>query len=353
MGQPGSSLFTDLGRWPGVLSTVLAGTSLSQDQARAVMAEILAGHATPAQIAGFAVALRAKGETVEEITGMVAALRDAGETVPVDPSRLVDTCGTGGAPARQRAAFNVSTIAAIVVAGAGGRVCKHGNRGASSTSGSFDLLEALGVTIDAGPEVVARCIEEAGIGAAFAPRFHPAMRHAGPPRRELGVPTVFNLLGPLANPAGVRRQVIGVSDPEVAGRMAEVLRAQGAEHAMVVAGADRLDELTTTGPTEIVEVLGGELRSWSLDASDLGLAVAAPHELTGGDASANARLARAVLAGEPGPHRDIVVLNAAAGLVVGDLAPDLAAGVAQAAEAIDSGRAATALDRLIEVSAGR
>jgi anthranilate phosphoribosyltransferase len=351
MGAPGSSPFADLGRWPGVISTALAGTSLSHEEARAVMAEILGGHATPAQIAGFAVALRAKGETVEEITGMVAALRDAGETVPVDPSRLVDTCGTGGAPARQRAAFNVSTIAAIVVAGAGGRVCKHGNRGASSTSGSFDLLEALGVTIDAGPEVVARCIEEAGIGAAFAPRFHPAMRHAGPPRRELGVPTVFNLLGPLANPAGVRRQVIGVSDPAVAGRMAEVLRAQGAEHAMVVSGADRLDELTTTGPTEVIEVRDGELRLWTLDASDLGLPVVGPHQLTGGDASANARLARAVLAGEPGPHRDIVVLNAAAGLVVGDLAPDLAAGVTMAAEAIDSGRAATALDRLVEASA--
>jgi anthranilate phosphoribosyltransferase len=351
MGSPGSSPFADLGRWPGVLSAVLAGTSLSADQARAVMAEILGGHATPAQIAGFAVALRAKGETVEEITGMVAALRDAGEIVPVDPSRLVDTCGTGGAPARQRAAFNVSTIAAIVVAGAGGRVCKHGNRGASSTSGSFDLLEALGVIIDVGPEVVARCIEEAGIGAAFAPRFHPAMRHAGPPRRELGVPTVFNLLGPLANPAGVRRQVIGVTDPGVAERMIGVLGAQGAEHAMVVAGADRLDELTTTGPTEVLELRDGEVRRWSLDASDLGLPVVAPHELTGGDASANARLARAVLAGEPGPHRDIVVLNAAAGLVVGDLAPDLAAGVAQAGEAIDSGRAATALDRLIEVSA--
>lgn len=351
--MPDGSTFADLGRWPGVLSTLLDGTSLTASEAQATMAEILSGQASAAQIAGFVVALRAKGETVEEISGMVAALRSVGTTVPVDPAGLVDTCGTGGAPARRRAAFNVSTIAALVVAGAGVRVCKHGNRGASSTSGSFDLLEALGVTIDVGPEVVARCIERAGIGAAFAPRFHPAMRHAGPTRRELGIPTVFNLLGPLANPAGVRRQVVGVSDPSSADRVAQVLVAQGAEHAMVVTGADHLDELTTTGPTDIAEVRDGTVVRWTLDATELGLPVVSPHELTGGDPSANAALARAVLRGERGPHRDIVLLNAAAGLVVADRADGLAEGLERAAESIDSGSAATALELLIEHSAAR
>jgi anthranilate phosphoribosyltransferase len=347
----GSDGIAGLGGFGGVVTRLLAGTSLSADEARTVMAEILAGDATSAQIAGFLVALRSKGETVEELTGLVAAMVAAGETVPVDPDGLVDTCGTGGAPSRRRAAFNVSTIAALVVAGAGARVCKHGNRSASSTSGSFDCLEALGVTIDVGPDVVARCIDEAGIGACFAPRFHPAMRHAGPTRRELGVPTVFNLLGPLANPARVRRQVVGVADPATAELMAGVLAERGAEHAMVVSGADGLDELTTSGPTQVVEVRDGQLDRWTVDATDLGLAPATIDDIAGGDAAANAALTRRVLDGEPGAHRDIVVLNAAAGLVVAGLAEDLLAGVEVAVSSIDSGAAAGALARLVAASA--
>ena len=336
--------------WGAVIGRLMAGESLSSDEARAAMGEILGGDATPAQIAGFLVALRTKGESADEMAGMVAAMLDASERVPIDPSDLVDTCGTGGSPSRRRAAFNVSTIAAVVAAGAGARVCKHGNRGASSTSGSFDLLEALGVKIDLGPDEVARCIEQVGIGACFAPRFHPAMRHAGPPRRELGVPTVFNLLGPLANPARVRRQVVGVSQPAMAERMARVLEANGAEHVLVVSGADGLDELSTTGTSTVVELRNGELSTWSIDCGDLGLRPCTIDDLAGGDAQTNAKLARAVLAGEPGPHRDVVVLNAAAALYVSGQVADVAAGVTKAAEAIDSGAAATTLDRLVAAS---
>jgi anthranilate phosphoribosyltransferase len=316
------------------------------------MAEILDDAATPAQIAGFIIALRMKGETAGEMTGLVRAMLEVAERVPIDPAGLVDTCGTGGSASRRSAAFNVSTIAAFVIAGAGVRVCKHGNRGLSSTSGSFDLLEALGVRIDLGPEEVAACIEEAGIGFCFAPRFHPAMRHAGPPRRELGVPTVFNFLGPLANPARVTRQVVGVSDPHMAEIMAGVLKANGAQRAMVVCGRDGLDELTTTSTSAVLDIDGDSVTAYEVKPRDLGLAPATLEQLAGGHAAANAALARKILAGEPGPHRDIVVLNAAAGLVVGDKAADLEAGIELAAAAIDDGRAAATLDRLVEVAQG-
>ncbi|HEX8581242.1 MAG TPA: anthranilate phosphoribosyltransferase, partial [Acidimicrobiales bacterium] len=260
---------------------------------------------------------------------------------------LVDTCGTGGDRSRT---INVSTIAALVVAGAGGRVCKHGNRAASSACGSADLLEALGVAIDLGPAGVARCIDEVGIGFCFAPRFHPAMRHAGPARRELGVPTVFNFLGPMANPARVRRQVLGVSDPSMAERMAQVLGANGAERALVVYGHDGLDELTTTTTSTVLELRDGGLRTYVVDPVELGLAPADPAELKGGDAATNASLARAVLGGEPGPRRDVVLLNAAAGLVAAGLADDLVDGLVLAASSIDEGRAAATLDRLVDIS---
>jgi anthranilate phosphoribosyltransferase len=338
--------------WSSILGELTAGRDLSTAQAHEAMAEILDGAATPAQIAGFIIALRMKGETAAEMTGLVRAMLDVAERVPIDPAGLVDTCGTGGSLSRRSAAFNVSTIAAFVIAGAGVRVCKHGNRGLSSTSGSFDLLEALGVRIDLGPVEVAACIEEAGIGFCFAPRFHPAMRHAGPPRRELGVPTVFNFLGPLANPARVTRQVVGVSDPHMAEIMAGVLRANGAERAMVVCGRDGLDELTTTSTSAVLDIDGDEVRAFEVRPRELGLSPAALSDLAGGDAAANAALARKVLAGEPGPHRDIVVLNAAAGLVVGDKAADLAAGIELAAAAIDDGRAAATLDRLVEAAQG-
>lgn len=342
---------TELGGWPAVLAPLLAGEDLTSTQAAAALAEVLEGAATPAQTAAFIVGLRCKGETVEEMTGLVRAMLDAAEAVPlpagVDP---VDTCGTGGAPSRRRHAVNVSTMAAFVIAGAGATVCKHGGRAASATSSSADLLEALGVVIDLGPSGVARCVSEAGMGFCFAPRFHAAMRHAGPVRRELGVPTVFNFLGPLANPAGVRRQVLGVSDPRMAETMLGVLEGKGAERALVVCGHDGLDELTTTTTSTVLELRDGAVRSYVVDPTQLGLRRVDPAELAGGDVAANVALTHAVLGGEPGPHRDIVVLNAAAGLVAAGVVDDLPAGVEAAAAAIDDGRAAAVLDRLVTVS---
>jgi anthranilate phosphoribosyltransferase len=337
----------ELGGWPAALGPLTAGSDLTSVQARAAMADILEGNATSAQIAGFIVALRMKGETVEELTGLLQAMLGAAETVPLDGSSLVDTCGTGGDRSHT---INVSTIAALVVAGAGGRVCKHGNRAASSACGSADLLERLGVQIDLGPEGVARCVEEAGIGFCFAPRYHTAMRHAIPTRRELGVPTVFNFLGPMANPARVQRQVLGVSDPAMAERMAHVLEANGATRALVVYGHDGLDELTTTATSTVLELRDGSVRTYVVDPAGLGLAVAEPAALRGGDAATNADLARRVLDGDPGPHRDIVALNAAAGLVASGVADDLVDGLAAAVASLDDGAAGRALDRLVEVS---
>jgi anthranilate phosphoribosyltransferase len=337
----------DLGGWPAVLGPLTANRALSAEQARAAMAEILDGAAAPSQVAAFVVALRMKGETVEELTGLLAAMVDAAERVPIDPAGVIDTCGTGGDRSHT---INVSTIAAIVVAGAGGIVCKHGNRAASSACGSADLLEALGVVIDLGPEGVARCVTEAGIGFCFAPRFHPAMRHAGPTRRELGVPTVFNFLGPLANPGRVRRQVLGISDPALGERIVQVLATRGAERVLVVHGDDGLDELTTTGPSRVLELRDGEVRDYEVDPAALGLARAEAEQLRGGDAATNADLAHRILEGTAGPQRDIVVLNAAAGLLAAGLVDDLPTGMERAAAAIDDGAAASALERLVSVS---
>ncbi len=342
--------FEEAGGWPGVLGTLTGGRDLSAEVAGAAMAEIFAGDATPAQIAAFIVGLRMKGETVEEMTGLVRAMLDVAEEVPLDEglrARLVDTCGTGG---DRSGSVNVSTMAAFVVAGAGVPVAKHGNRAASSRAGSADVLEALGVRIDLGPEGVASCLTQAGIGFCFAPRFHPSMRHAGPVRRELGVPTVFNFLGPLANPTRPRHQVVGVSDGRMALRMAGVLAANGATRALVVHGSDGLDELTTTGPSTVVWQEGGEARTLSVDPADLGLAPASVAALAGGDAGANAASLRAVLDGTPGAHRDIAVLNAAAGLVAAGAATTFEDGVSKAQHSIDEGAAAAALDRLIATS---
>lgn len=337
------------GGWPGVLGSLSRREDLSEQAAHDVMATILAGDATPAQIGAFIVALRMKGEVVPELTGLLAAMREASESVPVDAAAmgLIDTCGTGGDGSHS---INVSTIAAFVVAGAGGRVCKHGNRAASSKCGSADVLEALGVKIDLGPEGVATCIAEAGIGFCLAPRFHPAMRHAGPPRRELGVPTVFNFLGPMANPAQVQRQVIGVSDPSMAPLMVEVLAASGTTRAMVVHGHDGLDELSTVASSTVLELRDGTTRSFDVNPADYGFEMADADDLRGGDADQNAAFTRAVLAGDAGPHRDIVVLNAAAGIVVAGLADDLEQGVRSAAASIDEGGALAALDALVGVS---
>ncbi|MGH9217616.1 MAG: anthranilate phosphoribosyltransferase [Acidimicrobiales bacterium] len=342
--------FDEVGGWPAVLGTLAARRDLTTEQAHAAMSEILEGAATPAQIAGFIVALRMKGETVDELGGLVDAMLAAAERVTLPPDeRVVDIVGTGGDRAHT---INVSTLSALVVAGAGGRVCKHGNRAASSATGSADLLEALGVRIDCGPDEVARCVAEAGIGFCFAPRFHPAMRHAGPPRRELGIATAFNFLGPLANPAGVRRLMIGVADASMAERMVGVLAARGSEHVLVVHGDDGLDELTVSTTSQVIELRGGEVRDYAVDPKELGITPAPTEALVGGDPATNAALARRVLAGDAGPHRDIVCLNAGAGLVVAGMADDLAHGLRAAEEAIDGGGAAAALDRLVAVSNG-
>lgn len=340
------------GGWPGLLAALAAGSDLGAEEAGAAMTEVLEGNATAAQIAAFVFGLRCKGETVEEMTGLVAAMVRASERVPVQPplaDRLVDTCGTGG---DRSGTINVSTVAALVVAAAGVPVCKHGGRAASSRAGSADVLEALGVVIDLGPAGVARCIAEAGIGFCFAPRYHPAMRHAIPIRRELGVPTAFNFLGPLANPARLRRQVVGVGDPAMAPKMVRVLAAGGADHVLVVHGADGLDEITTTGPSTVHEYRRDTDRFevHEVDPRRLGFRVSEMADLRGGDATTNADLARRILDGAPGPQRDIVVLNAAAGLVAGGHCPALPEGVQVAASVIDDGRAAACLERLVNVS---
>lgn len=338
----------EAGGWPGVLGILSRGGDLSADMAHAVMAEILAGHATDAQIAGFIVALRMKGETVDELRGLVDAMFDEAERVVLHvDGPVVDIVGTGGDQAHT---INVSTLSALVVAGAGGRVCKHGNRAASSSTGSADLLEELGVRIDCGPLDVARCVADAGIGFCFAPRFHPAMRHAGPPRRELGIPTAFNFLGPLANPAGVKRLMIGVADAAMAERMIGVLEARGAERALVVHGDDGLDELTLSTTSTVVDLRDGKIETYVVDPVALGLTPAPSSELAGGAPAVNAELALQVLAGESGPRRDVVLLNAAAGLVTAEIVDDLAAGIDVARASIDGGHAQAALDRLIAAS---
>jgi anthranilate phosphoribosyltransferase len=349
-----AATFEELGAWPGVLSRLLSGTSLTSDEAETVLGQVLSGTATPAQIAGLVIALRAKGESVEEMTGFVRAMVAHAVPLPLPKGlEVIDTCGTGGDRLRS---INVSTIAALVVAATGAKVCKHGGRASSSAVGAADVLEALGVVADLGPAGVARCIDEVGMGFCFAPRFHPAMRFAAPIRRELGIPTVFNYLGPLANPGRARYQVVGVSDRSMAGKMIGVLAANGAERAMIVYGDDGLDELSTTGPSTIHELkrAGGdgeyEIAVSRLDPTDLGFATATLDDLRGGNASVNADAIRRVVAGDPSPHRDIAVLNAAASLVVMGQSADFPAGVALACEVIDDGRASEVLDALVRVT---
>lgn len=310
------------------------------------MIEIMEGAATPAQIAGFVIALRAKGETVDEIVGLVRTMRRYGDKVEV-VGEVLDTCGTGG---DRTGTFNVSTAAALVCAGAGARVAKHGNRAASSKCGSADVLEALGVKIDLPPGAVATCLAEAGIGFCYAPMFHPAMRHAAAPRRELGVATIFNFLGPLTNPAGATRQALGVSDPSMIDVMVEALGRLGSNHVIAFHGYGGLDELATAGPSDVVEWKKGAVSRWTLDPSELGLETAPLDAIAGGSADQNAATIRTILAGDKGPRRDIVVLNAAAGLVAAGFASDISAGITAAAGAIDSGRARESLERLVAVS---
>lgn len=336
--------------WPDVLGPLMRRDDLPAGLVEQAMTTILSGDASDAQIAAFAVALRSKGETPAELAALVRTMLRFSTPVEIDlehPGPVVDTCGTGGDRSRS---INVSTLAALVVAGAGVRVAKHGNRAASSACGSADLLDALGVAIELGPEGVARCVDEAGIGFCFAPRFHPAMRFAGPTRRQLGVPTTFNFLGPLANPARVRRQVVGVSDPTMAERMLATLAELGTERAMVFHGGDGLDELTTTTVSDVFELVDGDVRHSVIDPSELGIARVDMSALVGGDPAHNAAIAHRVLDGEAGPARDVVVLNAAAALQVAGAASGIGDGLDRAADAIDSGGAATALEKFVKVS---
>jgi anthranilate phosphoribosyltransferase len=341
--------FEDLGGWPALLTQLLDHHDLDATSAREAMSTILAGDATPAQLIAFAVLLRAKGETSEEISGALDAVLQAATLVelPADVrERAIDIVGTGGDRSHS---INVSTMSAFVVAGAGVPVCKHGARAASSKCGAADLLEALGVVVDLGPDGVARCVEQAGIGFCLAARYHSAFRYAAGARKEIGIPTVFNLLGPMANPARVRRQVIGVADADFAERMLASLRIHGSVKSWVVHGGG-LDELSTTGPSRVLELCEGTVRAFTVDPVDYGLAPAILDELVGGEPAVNAEYARRVLAGEHGPHRDIVVLNAGAALVVADAAGSLEEGVAKAAASIDGGAAAAALDALVRES---
>lgn len=336
----------DEASWPAILTTLISGESLSSYEAAWAMARIMDGEASPAQFGAFVATLRAKGESVDEIVGLVLSMRERSQKIEL-PFEVVDTCGTGGDRA---GTLNVSTMAAMVAAGAGAKVAKHGNRAASSRCGSADLLEALGVKIDLGPQGVAACIEQAGIGFCFAPIFHPSMRHAAPPRRELAVPTVFNFLGPLTNPAGARYQALGVSDPDMAPKMVEVLRRLGSVHALVFHGSDGLDEISTAGPTDVWELKDGEVNEWVLDPLDHGISRAKLDDLRGGDAAFNSGATIELLSGTKGPARDIVLVNAAAALIAADLEEDFGAALTRCAQAIDSGAARTALDRMIEIS---
>ncbi|MDT0529388.1 anthranilate phosphoribosyltransferase [Micromonospora sp. DSM 115977] len=340
--------------WPHLLNALLRGEELATADTAWAMGEIMAGSAAPAQMAGFVVALRAKGETSAELAGLVEAM--LGRAVPVElPDELrataLDVVGTGGDLAHT---VNISTMASLVVAGAGVRVVKHGNRAASSSCGTADVLEFLGVPLDLGPEGVARCVAEAGMGFCFAARFHPGMRHTGPVRRELGVPTVFNFLGPLTNPARPRAGAVGCFDARMAPVMAGVFAARG-DSVLVMRGEDGLDEFTTAAPTRVWAAQGGVVRESLLDAADLGVPRATLADLRGGDAAFNADVVRRLLAGETGPVRDAVLVNAAAALATqgpldGDLTGALRAGLDRAAESVDSGAAARVLDRWIEVA---
>jgi anthranilate phosphoribosyltransferase len=331
--------------WPVLLSRLIGGTDLAVEDTTWAMDQVMSGAATPAQVAGFVVALRAKGETSDEIGGLAAAMLDHARRFEV-PLRAVDVVGTGGDRAHT---VNISTMAALVTAAAGAPVVKHGGRAASSQCGTADVLEALDVAIDLGPDQVAACVSELGIGFCIAPVFHPAMRHAAGVRREIGVPTAFNFLGPLTNPAQPAAALVGCADERMAPVMAEVLARRGAS-AVLVRGDDGLDEITTTTTTTVWVVADGDVRRDSVDPAALGVAAARPVDLRGGDAATNAAVIRRLVAGEPGPIRDAVTLNAAAALaahagLTGDLAGDLRAGAQRAAGALDSGAAADLLQR--------
>ena len=329
------------------IKDLIAGVDLGRARTRAVMDQIMSGQATDAQIGAFLVALRIKGETIDEIAGGAEAMREKATPIVTVRPDLIDTCGTGG---DDSGTFNISTTVAFVACGAGLAVAKHGARSISSQCGSADVLAALGVNVEATPEKVGECIDEVGIGFLFAVALHGAMKHAIGPRRELATRTVFNILGPLTNPAGAKRQLLGVFDGALTEALAGVLRELGSERALVVHGSDGLDEITLTGPTQVSELRDGQISTRQIHPGDFGLQVVSAEALKGGDADYNARILREVLDGREGPQRDVVLLNAAAAMVVGGLAEDITAGLEVARASIDSGKARQALDRLVEVS---
>lgn len=329
------------------IAKLVESGDLEQKDAEAVMGEIMRGEATPSQISAFITALRMKGETIEEIAGCARAMRANAIRVSPRATRLVDTCGTGG---DGTGTFNVSTVVALVAAGAGLKVAKHGNRSVSSHCGSADLLESLGVKIDLGPEGVARCIDEVGIGFLFAQKFHPAMKYAAAPRKELGIRTIFNILGPLTNPAFATVQLLGVFNGKLTEPMANVLSLLGSESAIVVHGAGGMDELTTTGLNRVTRLDRGRVRTFELDPAELGLNRATLADLKGGNPRESARIAVELLEGRDGPRRDTVLLNAAAVFVAEGSAPDFKEGMAMAAESIDNGKAKEKLEALIKLS---
>ena len=329
-----------------LIARVAEGAPLTRADAESAFQNLMSGEATPAQIGGFLMALRVRGETVDEITGAVSVMRS--KMLPVEaPTDAIDIVGTGG---DAKGTLNISTCTALVVAGAGVPVAKHGNRALSSKSGAADVLAALGVNLDLKPDQITRCIHEAGIGFMFAPAHHAAMRHVGPARVELGTRTIFNLIGPLSNPASVRRQLLGVFSPEWLEPLAAVLRDLGSERIWVVHGAGGVDEISLAGPTQVTELADGELRSFEINPEEAGLPMAPIDAIRGGDADANAAALRAVLDGEPGPHRDVVLINAAAALIIAGLATDLASGVALARASIDQSSAKERLARLVTIS---
>ena len=335
--------------WPSILGTLSSGQDCSADQTKAALGDILAGSATPAQIAAFIVALRTKGESVEEIAGLNAAMLAAAVPLQLPPD-TIDIVGTGGSHTLRGGAFNVSTLASIVAAAAGATVCKHGNRKASSTSGSTDMLEALGVAVDLDAAAVEYCVSEVALGFCFARVFHPAMRYVAAVRAELGIPTVFNILGPLSHPGHVSRQLLGVADPKRVELIAAVLLGRSMQRALVVHGDDGLDEITTTTTTQMILIEGDQMTSMVFEPESVGLQRRSIEDLVVGNPEQNAVVARAVLAGEHSPHFDLVVVNAGAGLYVAGEVESIADGVHAAAVAIESGAAADAPAELVVAS---
>ena len=329
------------------INKAVAGEDLTYAEARAVMNTIMSGEATDAQIASFLTAMRMKGETVDEITAFASVMREKAETVSIGETCVIDTCGTGG---DATGTFNISTTAAFVAAGAGARVAKHGNRSVSSRCGSADVLEALGVAINLNAPAISVIIKEAGIGFLFAPALHTAMKYVMPARKQTGIRTVFNILGPLTNPAGVLAQLVGVYAPELTEKLAVVLGNLGAAHVLVVYGAGGLDEISTLGRTQVSEMKNNAVSTYIIKPEDFGISTTTVDNLKGGDAAKNARLLRTILDGESGPKRDIVLLNAAAALIAADMAHDFPAGLEMAATSIDSGAARDKLDQLVTLS---